>query len=92
VLLNEQFFFDDDKLIVKRTNDFTPVVNAVKQIRDFTTGGDTWHVGRIPSALIGMWIKEAGLSWWDTEATQDLIRKKLLSGEYSAFRPHEGSF
>ena len=91
--LAEQWFSDGGKVIQKKTFDPNPTLEDVKALKQITPqSGDTWHVGRIPSWLMGEWIKEAGLTWDDTEAVQALVKRKLLSGEYDALRPHTGTF
>jgi hypothetical protein len=42
--------------------------------------------------LVNEWIKEAGLTWDDGDAVQDMLNRKLLSGEYSKLRAWEGTF
>ena len=42
--------------------------------------------------LVAQWIKEAGLEWSDKQATQDLIRKKMLSGDFDKFRIWKGTY
>jgi len=89
----ERWIADGDKLIQKKTFDPTATLNEVAQLKNTTAKtGDIWHVGRIPSWLIGEWIKEAGLQWHDTDAVRDLVNRKLQSGEYNALRPHTGTF
>jgi hypothetical protein len=39
-----------------------------------------------------MWLKEAGVRWDDHEAKKQIIRKKLLSGDFAAFRVWEGTY
>jgi hypothetical protein len=41
--------------------------------------------------LIHEWLKEAGVSH-DDPAAQDVLRKKLLSGDADAFRVWKGTF
>lgn len=53
---------------------------------------DSWHVGTIPMIVLEQWLKEAGVKWDDRPACQDVIRKKLLSGDFSKFRVKEGRF
>jgi hypothetical protein len=93
MLIKEQFVEDDGKVLHVKTMDFNPALREVKQIQDAGPRTDgNWHVGRIPREMIGIWVKEAGLSFGDTEAVSDLVRKKLLSGEYDMLRPKLGTF
>lgn len=84
----------DDKLIIKKTYDATPTLDSLRQIKDAGLGlnGEMRHVGRIPGALISKWLNEAGVSWEDTAARDEIVNRKLMSGEYSAFRNWEGNF
>ena len=50
------------------------------------------HVGRVPGAMVSLWLKEAGVKWDDTHAANDVIKRKMLSGEFSAFRNWEGTY
>lgn len=91
--LADRLYDDGDKIIHKRTFDPNPTIAEVRSLKDTTAKtGDMWHVGRIPSWMIGEWAKEAGLQMHDTQAMQDLIKRKLMSGEFNALRPHEGTF
>jgi hypothetical protein len=79
---------------IKKTFDNNIYIEQAKAIRDQGLGqtGESRLVGRIPIHMVAQWIKEAGLSWSDKAATQDLIRKKMLSGEFDAFRIWKGSY
>ena len=69
-------------------------LEQAKQIRDQGLGqtGESRLVGRIPMHLVAQWIKEAGLEWSDKQANQDLIRKKMLSGDFDKFRIWKGTY
>lgn len=93
--LGEQFIDDDgSKFVVKRTFDPTPTLNAVAQLRSAGADsfGESKHVGRIPGWLIAEWCKQAGVRWDDVHARNEVIRKNLLSGDFSAFRNWQGTF
>ena len=89
----ERAFDDDGKLIIQQTHDPNPVLDSVGRIKSagITGRGENKLVGRIPMYLVNEWMKEAGIRW-DDPAGKDVIRKKLLSGEFSALRPWEGTF
>jgi hypothetical protein len=55
-------------------------------------GSDYKHVGNVDMGLLGMWLKEAGVSWDDTAAVKDVLKRKLMSNEFSALRVWEGSY
>lgn len=79
---------------VKKTFDTTPTMESAAALRSAgaTTMGDSWHVGRIDARLLSKWVKDAGLKMSDSQAVADLIKKKLLDGDFKNFRVHEGTF
>lgn len=87
---------DDDgsKFVVQRTFDPNPALKEIAAIR--ATGvdsfGESKHVGRVPGWLVEQWMKEAGVKWDDRKAMQDVIRRKLLSNEFNAFRNWQGTY
>lgn len=92
MLIKDQLVEDGSKVYHVRSYDYEWALDDVKNLRHVEPQGDWWHVGHIPQSLMAIWIKEAGLQWSDTEAVADLVRKKLLSGEYANLRPVEKSF
>lgn len=93
--LSEKVSFDDDKLIIKKTFDASHMLNDAKHAREVTQNNfasDYKHVGNVDLGLLGVWLKEAGVSWEDTEAMKDVIKRKMMSNEFSALRVWEGSY
>ena len=89
----EKFIADEKQVHHIRTFDFNPVMQEVTELRQLPKRPDgNWHIGRIPAPIIDMWLREAGVQWSDNEAVREIIERKLLSGEYSKLRPHEGKF
>lgn len=90
----EKIFEQDGKIVHQRTNDYTGEIEQVKRIREADLGvhGDNKLVGRIPAALIYDWCKEAGVKMEDTHAVGEIIKKKMLSGEFDAFRVWKGRY
>lgn len=92
--IKETYREEDDKLIIKKTHDFTPVLRQMEQLRsagvknmgDGANNADNRFVGRIPLALIEAWCKEAGVKWDDVHARAEVVKKKILSGEFDKFR------
>jgi hypothetical protein len=93
--INEQVYEEGDQLIVKKTHDFTPILKQMEQIRekgiigmggDTSTAGETRFIGRLPVALINEWCKEEGVKWDDVHAKSELVKRKILSGDFDAFR------
>lgn len=79
---------------VKRTFDPNPTLTSVAALRQANVQdfGESKHVGRVPGWLIAEWLKEAGVRWDDVAARDDVIRKKMLSGEFNAFRNWQGTY
>ena len=97
--VGQKFHIDhqNDKLIVETLHDYSETLESVKQIKAAgidspTVMSDSKHVGRIPMDMLTQWIKEAGLQWTDHEAVRDLVRTKMLSGDFEKFRVWEGSY
>lgn len=93
--INEQLIEDGDKIIHKKVYDTKGEIEQVKRIAEATDGGivgENRLVGRIPAWLIGEWIKEAGIKWDDTGEIQEIIKKKMLSGEFDKFRVWKGRY
>ena len=49
-------------------------------------------VGFLDPAMLGVWLKEAGVAWSDTEAAKEVIQRKIISGEFAKFRVWEGTY
>lgn len=86
-----------NKLIVETKHDYSDTLASVKQLKDagITEShhmSDSKHVGRIPMDMLTNWIKEAGLQWSDTEEVRELVRSKMLSGDFDRFRVWEGTY
>jgi hypothetical protein len=43
-------------------------------------------------AMLNNWLKEAGVAWTDTQAVKDVIKRKLMSNEFSGLRVWEGKW
>lgn len=92
---SEKIYEEDGKLIQKRSFDFSDTLRDMENIRkegiigmhgDKTIASESRFVGRIPLPLIELWCKEAGVSWDDTDARQEVVKRKILSGEFDKFR------
>jgi hypothetical protein len=90
----EQITFDGNNLIVKETHDFTPIVDRAKALQSagMTSLGESRHVGDVPLKLLEIWLKEAGVKMSDRKAVEEVLKRKLMSGEFSQFRVWEGRF
>jgi hypothetical protein len=93
--IGEEIFDDEGtKFVVKRTFSNEPYLERVQMMRDAEVGmtGDKRFVGSVPGHLVALWAKEAGVSFTDHAAVREIIKKKLMSGEYSKFRVWEGTW
>ncbi len=93
--ISESYKFEDDKLIIKKTHDANEMLKDVEHARqhsDNSFGSDYKHVGNVDMALLGVWLKEAGVSWSDTGAVKEVIKRKLMSNEFAKLRVWEGSY
>ena len=93
--LSETYSFEDDNLVIKKTFDASHMLNDAQQARELTEnsfGSDYKHVGNVDMGLLSIWLKEAGVSWGDTQAVKDVIKRKMMSNEFSALRVWEGSY
>lgn len=92
--LSEKPMWFDDKLIIKTTHSADSALSVVQAAKHAEVGhkGDMRHVGRVPGALIAQWLKEAGVKWNDIAARDEVIKRKMLSGEFAAFRNWEGRY
>ena len=94
--IKEQVHLDNknDKIIIKSTYDNEPVLQRVEQLNQAKVGltGENRLVGSIPIHIIKMWCKEEGVKWSDTEARKDVMKKKILSGDFDKLRVWKGTF
>ena len=95
--VKEEILYDNqyDKIIVKKTYDDQAELDRVAQIRKDSGinkfGSDYKFVGSVPMHLISEWLKEAGVAW-DDPARADVIKKKMLSGEFDRLKAWKGKY
>lgn len=85
---------DGDRVHIERAQNCQAILDSAAELRSNELLGtaDFRHVGRIPMGLLETWLQEAGVSYSDSEAVKEVIRKKLQSGEFAKLRIHEGSW
>jgi len=83
-----------DTLTIEKVYDNEPVLRQVEEIKHSGMGqtGDKRLVGRIPMHIMSQWLKEAGVDWSDHGAAQEVIKRKMLSGDFNKFRVWEGKY
>lgn len=92
-LLNERVAGDDEGLVIRKTFDATDTLNWNRQARDAgqQSFGESKLIGRVPGPLVAMWMKEAGVEWGTPEA-EEVLKRKMLDGEFAKFRVWEGTY
>lgn len=94
--IGEQVLFDhsDNKVVVKKTHDISPEMHRAQMLREAGCGqtGESRLVGSIPLNMIEQWCKEAGVKWSDTAARAEVVKRKILSGEFDKFRVWKGNY
>lgn len=92
----EKIHYDhsNDKVVIQKTHDVNPEMHRAEMLRSAGLGqkGESRLVGTIPLHLIAEWCKEAGVKWDDQQARQDVVKRKILSGEFDKFRVWKGSY
>ena len=94
--IKEQVHFDkkENKIIVEKTYDNQGVLDRANDLRQGKHGmtGENRLVGTIPMLVITQWCKDAGIRWDDIEARKEIVRKKILSGDFDKLRVWKGTF
>jgi hypothetical protein len=94
--IGEKVHFDESrqKIIVENTYDVAPTLDRAQQLRSLKLDGigESKLVGTIPMFLIQEWCKEAGIKWSDTHARKEVVKKKILSGEFDKLRVWKGTY
>ncbi len=91
----ESVTFNNDQMLIKKTHDASVMLKDAEYARDRTEnsfGSDYKHVGNVDMALLNVWLKEAGVQWTDTQAVKDVLKRKLMSNEFSKLRVWEGKY
>jgi hypothetical protein len=85
--ISEQWHQDGDKLVHVKKHDWNPMLKQAEEMRQ---NGNA-RFGVIDQALLGEWIKEAGIPW-DDPAVEDIIKRKMLSGDFDKLRVWDGNY
>ena len=92
--ISENITFNaDDQMVIKKTHDASAMLQDAAYARENAPNSfasDYKHVGNVDMALVTIWLKEAGVEWTDTQAVKDVIKRKLMSNEFSQLRVWEG--
>ena len=93
--IGEKVTFQDDQMIIKRTFDASGMLldaEYARQTSPNAIGSDYKHIGNINPALVINWLREAGVDWSDSHAVQEVIKRKLMDGEFAKLRNWEGKY
>ena len=92
--ISEKISFDHDHMVIKQRHDVSQAIKDVRMAKDAGIGmsGEKRLAGFLDGAVLASWLKEAGVSWSDTEAAKEVVKRKMMSGEFSKFRVWEGSY
>ena len=89
----EEWVRDGDNLVHIKKQDWNPMLDRAEELRQHGNAefGESRLVGAIDAALINEWLKEAGIAW-DDPAMDDVIKRKMLSGEFDKLRVWKGTY
>ena len=92
--VSEIIDFEHDHMVIKKKHDVSQALNDVQKAKDAGIGmsGENRLVGFLDGAVLAQWLKEAGVSWSDTEAAKEVVKRKMMSGEFAKMRVWEGSY
>ena len=81
--LDTSYHTEDDKLIVKRSQDIQDILdfNKERNIDGHNVRSDMRLAGSVPFVVIEMWMKESGLKLGSQEFAE-YVKKKLMSGDF----------
>lgn len=91
--LNEKVSLDDKLLHVQQTHDVRATLKRAEMMRHAHEAGQTGGIpadwvplGVVPGIMQRIWAEEAGVRMDDSEAMDEVLNKKLMSGEFAKFR------
>ena len=96
--IKDELLYDNqyDKVIHKKTYDDTAEIDRVAEIKKINGlnafASDYKLVASIPAHLIPLWCKEAGVDMSDTHAVSEVMKKKMLTGEFDKFQIWKGKY
>lgn len=82
---------DGSTFHVRRTYDVEPALNHAARLRSEGAGrGETfWHVGSIPTVVLEIWAREAGVGVMSKEM-DEVIMRKLNDPDWAKLRIVDG--
>lgn len=92
--IGQEVLWDDNKLIVKETHDFNPVLDKAQAMRSagMEAFGESKLVGLIPMKMWAEWAKKWGVRPDDKQAMKDVLARELQNPDNAHFRVWGGRF
>ena len=92
--ISEKIDFEHDHMVIKQRHDVSQSLRDAQAAKDAGLGmsGENRLVGFVDGAVLGAWLNEAGVAWSDTEAAKEVVKRKMMSGEFSKLRVWDGSY
>lgn len=93
--IKEQIHWDEGKMVVQETHDFTPVMETAKSLKSAGVDGlgrDNKLVGLVPMKMWHEWAKKHGVKPSDTAAMKDVVARELMDRDNAHLRVWEGTF
>ena len=92
--ISETVSFEHDHMVIHQRHDVSQAMKDAEMAKAAGIGmdGENRLVGFLEGPVLASWLKEAGVSWSDTEAAEEVVKRKMMSGEFSKFRVWEGSY
>lgn len=92
--INEQVTLEDDKLIVKQTHDWNPVLERAKALKSagMDSAGESKLVGLVPMKMLAEWAKKWGVNPNDANAMREVVARELNDSDNSHLRVWEGRY
>lgn len=91
--LSETMTFEDGKVIVQQTHDFTPIAEKSKAMQSAGLGrmGESMLVANIPMKMWAEWAKKHGVRVDDQGAMKEVVHKELMNPDNASFRVWNGN-
>jgi len=92
--LSQEVHLDENRLIIKETHDFNPVLDKASVMRShgMTDFGESKLVGLIPMKLWAEWAKKWGVRADDHGAMKEVLARELQNPDNAHFRVWGGRF
>lgn len=91
--LSEQVKFEDERMVVQQTHDWTPIADLSRSMQSAGAWnfGESRLVANIPMKLWAEWAKRHGVRADDHGAMREVLHKELMNPDNAAFRVWDGN-